>query len=67
MPEAAAQFKKQDGKLAVSADGRTVLWKANSGSPALDIAVAEISSMFSQRHQGAFFLSLWLVADYWST
>jgi len=45
MPEAAAQFKKQDGKLAVSADGRAVSWKASSGGSVLDIAVADISSM----------------------
>ncbi|KAF2678309.1 RNA polymerase II transcription factor-like protein [Lentithecium fluviatile CBS 122367] len=45
MLEAAAQFKKQDGKLTVSADGRTVSWEANSGSPMLDIAVAEIGNL----------------------
>jgi hypothetical protein len=48
MSEAAAQFKKQDGRLAVSTDGRTVSWKASSGSSVLDIAVAEIGSMFHQ-------------------
>lgn len=56
MSEAAAQFKKQDGKLAVSADGRTVSWKASSGSPAVDIAVTEISSMYLQRHRGVLLL-----------
>jgi transcription initiation factor TFIIH subunit 1 len=47
MAEAAAQYKKTDGKLAVSADGQTVTWTANSGNPALEIAVAEIGSMSS--------------------
>lgn len=44
MSEAAAQYKKQDGKLTVSTDGRTVSWRANSGNPTVDIAVAGIAS-----------------------
>jgi transcription initiation factor TFIIH subunit 1 len=48
MSEAAAQFKKQAGKLIVSADGQTISWKANSGTAAVVIAVAEITSMSRQ-------------------
>jgi len=44
MSEAAAQYKKQDGRLAISADGRSVSWKANSGNLTVDVAVAEITS-----------------------
>lgn len=44
MSEAAAQYKKQDGKIAVSADGRTVSWKASSGNLAVDVEVAAITS-----------------------
>lgn len=47
MSEAAAQYKKQDGKLTVSADGRSVSWKANNGNSTVEIIVAEIGSMHS--------------------
>ncbi|KAF2642695.1 RNA polymerase II transcription factor [Massarina eburnea CBS 473.64] len=45
MSEAAAQYKKADGKLVVSQDGRSVSWTANSGNPKLEIAVAEIGNL----------------------
>lgn len=48
MPEVAAQYKKQDGRLTVSEDGRTVTWRATSGTPAVEIAVAEIGSVSPQ-------------------
>ena len=46
MSEAAAQYKKTDGRLVVSQDGRSVSWTANSGNPRLDIAVADIGSKY---------------------
>ncbi|PVH93586.1 RNA polymerase II transcription factor [Periconia macrospinosa] len=45
MPEAAAQYKKTDGRLTISQDGRTVSWAANSGNPALEIAIADIGNL----------------------
>jgi transcription initiation factor TFIIH subunit 1 len=48
MSQAAAQFKKQAGTLTVSVDGQTVSWKANSGTAAVVITIAEISSMSCQ-------------------
>lgn len=42
--DAAAQYKKQDGTLSVSTDGKTVSWKAASGAAALSIATADIGS-----------------------
>ncbi|KAF2471860.1 RNA polymerase II transcription factor-like protein [Lindgomyces ingoldianus] len=46
MSEASAQYKKQDGKLSLSADGRTVSWKSNSGTlPPLAISVIEIQNL----------------------
>jgi hypothetical protein len=46
MADAAAQYKKQDGRVAVSADGQTVSFKSTSGAlPPLSIAIADIGSM----------------------
>ncbi|CAI6323579.1 unnamed protein product [Periconia digitata] len=45
MAEAAAQYKKTDGKLRISQDGRTVAWTATSGNPALEIAIADIGNL----------------------
>jgi transcription initiation factor TFIIH subunit 1 len=46
MSSAAAQYKKQDGTVTVSADGKTVSWKSASGAvPPLSIVIAEIGSM----------------------
>ncbi|KAL1591731.1 RNA polymerase II transcription factor B subunit 1 [Paraconiothyrium brasiliense] len=45
MSEAAAQYKKKDGKITVSADGRTVSWKANSGDLAVDVEIAAITNL----------------------
>ena len=45
MADAAAQYKKQDGTVSVSADGKTVAWKSASGAlPPLSIAIADIAS-----------------------
>ncbi len=45
MTDAAAQYKKQDGIVSVSADGKTVSWKPSSGVAApLSIAIAHIAS-----------------------
>lgn len=45
MTDAAAQYKKQDGTVAVSADGKSVAWKsANGALPPLAIAIADIAS-----------------------
>lgn len=45
MTDAAAQYKKQDGTVSVSADGKTVAWKSASGAlPPLSIAIADIAS-----------------------
>lgn len=46
MSNAAAQYKKKDGTLSVSADGKTVSWESVGGVlPPLTIAIAEIGSM----------------------
>jgi transcription initiation factor TFIIH subunit 1 len=46
MSEAAALYKKQDGRLSLSADGKTVSWKANgSNLPPLLIAVSDIANL----------------------
>jgi transcription initiation factor TFIIH subunit 1 len=51
MSSAAAQYKKQDGTVAVSADGKTVSWKSASGAvPPLSIVIAEIGSMRQRPH-----------------
>jgi hypothetical protein len=55
MSEAAAQYKKQDGKISVSADGRIVSWRASSGNLAVDVEIAAITSMSTptKRYQPA--------------
>jgi hypothetical protein len=45
MADAAASYKKQDGTVSVSADGRMVSWKSASGAVPLSIATAAIGSM----------------------
>ncbi|KAG9203173.1 RNA polymerase II transcription factor B subunit 1 [Epicoccum nigrum] len=46
MSSAAAQYKKKDGTLSVSGDGRTVSWEALGGMlPPLAIAVADIQNL----------------------
>jgi transcription initiation factor TFIIH subunit 1 len=46
MSSAAAQYKKQDGTVSVSADGKTVSWKSAGGAvPPLSITIADIGSM----------------------
>ncbi|CAA9956489.1 RNA polymerase II transcription factor [Pyrenophora teres f. maculata] len=46
MTDAAAQYKKQDGIVSVSADGKTVAWKSASGAlPPLSIAIADIGNL----------------------
>ncbi|OCK84077.1 RNA polymerase II transcription factor-like protein [Lepidopterella palustris CBS 459.81] len=46
MSEASTSYKKQDGKLLVSRDGRTVSWKPNAPSTSpLTIAVSEITNL----------------------
>jgi transcription initiation factor TFIIH subunit 1 len=46
MSSAAAQYKKQDGTVTVSTDGKTVSWKSASGAvPPLSIVIADIGSM----------------------
>ncbi|OAL53965.1 RNA polymerase II transcription factor-like protein [Pyrenochaeta sp. DS3sAY3a] len=46
MTDAAAQYKKQDGTVAVSADGKSVAWKsANGALPPLAIAIADIANL----------------------
>jgi transcription initiation factor TFIIH subunit 1 len=48
MTDAAAQYKKQDGTVSVSADGKNVSWKSASGAiPPLSIAIADIGSMLN--------------------
>ncbi|KAF2130509.1 RNA polymerase II transcription factor-like protein [Dothidotthia symphoricarpi CBS 119687] len=42
---AAAQYKKQDGTISVSTDGKSVSWKAASGAAALSIATADIGNL----------------------
>jgi len=54
MADALAQYKKDNGRVAVSADGKTVSWKSTSGAanaPApWSIAIADIGSM-SRPHE----------------
>ncbi|KAF2449287.1 hypothetical protein P171DRAFT_451558 [Karstenula rhodostoma CBS 690.94] len=45
MAEAAAQYKKKDGKIAISADGHKVSWKANGGDLSVDIAIADVTNL----------------------
>ncbi|KAL5429033.1 hypothetical protein PMIN07_006008 [Paraphaeosphaeria minitans] len=45
MAEAATQYKKKDGKIIVSADGRKVSWKSNSGDLSVDIDIAEVTNL----------------------
>ncbi|USP81733.1 General transcription and DNA repair factor IIH subunit tcf-29 [Curvularia clavata] len=46
MADAAAQYKKQDGIVSVSADGKTVAWKSATGAlPPLSIAIADIANL----------------------
>lgn len=46
MSEASTSYKKQDGKLSVARDGKTVSWKpAASSTPPLTIAVSEITNL----------------------
>ncbi|KAL5115866.1 RNA polymerase II transcription factor B subunit 1 [Pleosporales sp. CAS-2024a] len=46
MSTAAAQYKKQDGTVSVSADGKTVSWKSASGTaPPLSITIADIGNL----------------------
>ncbi|CAO2655771.1 Nn.00g045740.m01.CDS01 [Neocucurbitaria sp. VM-36] len=46
MTDAAAQYKKQNGTVSVSADGKTVAWKSASGAlPPLSIAIADIANL----------------------
>ncbi|CAI9637062.1 rna polymerase ii transcription factor [Alternaria burnsii] len=48
MADAAAQYKKQDGRVSVSADGKTVSWKSSAASnahPPLSIAIADIGNL----------------------
>jgi transcription initiation factor TFIIH subunit 1 len=46
MSTAAASYKKQDGTVSVSADGKTVSWKPTGGAvPPLSITIADIGSM----------------------
>jgi transcription initiation factor TFIIH subunit 1 len=42
MSSAAAQYKKKNGALSVSADGKTVSWEGDG--PGLAIAIADIGS-----------------------
>jgi transcription initiation factor TFIIH subunit 1 len=49
MADAAASYKKQDGTVSVSADGKTVSWKSASGAVPLSIATAAIGSMTLRR------------------
>ena len=45
MSSAAAQYKKKDGTLSISRDGKTVSWEAVGGVlPPLAIAIADIQS-----------------------
>jgi hypothetical protein len=46
MADVTASYKKQDGSVSVSADGKTVSWKPASGAgPPVSIAIANIGSM----------------------
>ncbi|KAF1829788.1 RNA polymerase II transcription factor [Decorospora gaudefroyi] len=46
MADAAAQYKKQDGVVSVSAQGKTVSWKSGTGAlPPLSIAIADIANL----------------------
>ena len=52
MSSAAAQYKKKDGTLSVSADGKTVSWEAVGGVlPPLAIAIADIGSKFAASYK----------------
>jgi hypothetical protein len=44
MAEAAAQYKKKDGKITISVDARTVSWKTSGGGPSVDIDIADVTS-----------------------
>jgi hypothetical protein len=44
MAEAAAQYKKKDGKITISADARTVSWRTNGGGLTVDIDIADVTS-----------------------
>ncbi|KAF1352707.1 hypothetical protein EJ07DRAFT_136668 [Lizonia empirigonia] len=53
MSNAAAQYKKKDGTLSVSADGKTVSWEAVGGVlPPLAIAIADIGIIESSPQAG---------------
>ncbi|KAF2204526.1 hypothetical protein GQ43DRAFT_409336 [Delitschia confertaspora ATCC 74209] len=46
MSEAATSYKKKDGKLSLSLDGKIVSWKANDASlPPLSIDVSEVTNL----------------------
>ncbi|OAG12289.1 uncharacterized protein CC84DRAFT_1134787 [Paraphaeosphaeria sporulosa] len=45
MAEAPAQYKKKDGKITVSADGRKVSWKSNGGDLSVVIDIAEVTNL----------------------
>ncbi|KAF2812424.1 uncharacterized protein BDZ99DRAFT_383345 [Mytilinidion resinicola] len=46
MSKASTSYKKQDGKLLVAQNGRTVTWKPNAPSmPSLTIAISEIANL----------------------
>ncbi|KAF2116392.1 RNA polymerase II transcription factor-like protein [Lophiotrema nucula] len=46
MSEASAQYKKQDGTLVISIDGRTVSWKHTEGkAPPVSIVISEITNL----------------------
>jgi transcription initiation factor TFIIH subunit 1 len=45
MSSAAAQYKKKNGTLSVSADGKTVSWEGEG--PGLAIAIADIGSRWA--------------------
>jgi hypothetical protein len=52
MSSAAAQYKKQDGIVSVSADGKKVSWKSAGGAVApLSITIADIGSMRQLLHR----------------
>ena len=45
MVDAAAQYKKQDGTVSISDNGKTVAWTSATGAlPPLSIAIADIAS-----------------------
>jgi transcription initiation factor TFIIH subunit 1 len=54
MSTTAAQYKKHDGAVSVSADGKTVSWKSASGAiPPLALTIADIGSMRCGSQRGA--------------